>query len=72
MSEPEPKLCPFCGGSGYPVKRLRDGCKPEDDEAYCHFIACRSCAAEGPWCKSGESGAWKGWNRRVSGKRGKR
>jgi hypothetical protein len=67
-AEPAQKLCPFCGGVGDPLSRLREGHHVDDPEAFCHFIACRSCAAEGPWCKSGESGAWKGWNQRVQGK----
>jgi Lar family restriction alleviation protein len=59
MDEPQLKPCPFCGGEAYPdiEKHGLQGGTPA------HFIACRSCAAEGPWSKV-ESAAVRLWNER--------
>lgn len=59
--------CAFCGGRGYCVRRLRQGyeqCR-DDPDAYAYTVRCQSCAAEGPWTKSGAEGAVARWNRRV-------
>lgn len=49
--------CPFCGGDAYSVAQDRHG-----DAQYC--LACRVCAAEGPWAMTHE-GAIRIWNMRT-------
>ena len=51
--------CPFCGGQPY-VDSVPHGTETAS------FGVCRSCAAEGPWCKSGHAAAGEMWNRRAS------
>jgi hypothetical protein len=64
----EGKRCPFCGGEPIPSKALRDGYEnyQDDPDAWARFIVCRSCGAQGGWCKSSEAGAWRLWNMRVT------
>lgn len=76
MSAAESRMapCPFCGDSNergkgpharlVVDKTLRRGCLPEDSEAYAYAVRCGSCAAMGPWVKSGERAAINAWNRR--------
>jgi hypothetical protein len=62
--------CPFCGGEPIPGNVLRDGywIYRNDPDAFAYFIRCRSCAAQGGWSKSGEAGARRLWNMRVTAK----
>jgi len=64
----ELRPCPFCGGDAYLVRKLNAGCEEwkddPDAEVWRYWAVCRTCAAEGPWCKSGALGAAQGWNRR--------
>lgn len=50
--------CPFCGGPAVH--------ESETHETRTTYNArCLSCAAVGPWCKSGKEGAARLWNRRA-------
>lgn len=50
------KKCPFCDG---------DGRKEFDKENDVWYIHCRSCGADGGWCRT-KDGAINHWNRRVN------
>jgi hypothetical protein len=58
--------CYHCGGSGVVEKMLRAGHKPGELDAWAYYVVCTSCAATGPWSKSGWSGAVNQWNRRIT------
>ena len=59
--------CPFCGGDPIRRKVLRDGYEnwKEDQDAWAHYVVCRSCASQGGWAKS-VSGAARWWNMRMA------
>jgi Lar family restriction alleviation protein len=50
--------CPFCGGPAT-HRQVVDGDRIQ------FYVGCLSCAAHGPWCKSGKAGAAMEWNRRA-------
>jgi Lar family restriction alleviation protein len=66
MSSTHIDSCPHCGGKGIVEKTLRAGHKPEESDAWAYYVICSSCAATGPWSKSGSSGAISQWNRRIT------
>lgn len=61
MMEDEYKSCPFCGGEGIMVRKLRDGYNPIEAGAYLYRIRCRYCEFKGNWRKS-EIEAEIDWN----------
>lgn len=66
MEQPVIELlaCPFCGGEGVRDRKLRDGYRDGEPEAWAYFVRCRCCACEGPWYKT-VGNADKAWNKRI-------
>lgn len=62
--QPALAACPFCGGAGFPTNVIHGSATGlYGDDARAYFIACRMCAAHGPWGRS-ETSAVTNWNRR--------